>query len=130
MQELFYQNRYKPDSYYPTRATRLHEEAIYRSAESTFSGEHFHGKQSAMQRQLAEEIGIVVEASPSEHEGSGLDMKNKSNRSFTIIQFNERTYQPGGVVAVVEEMEAAQRGQTNSNGARAPRSGGQVGVFP
>ena len=62
-----------------------------------------------MQRQLAEEIGIAVEASPSEHEGSGLAMKNKSNRSFTIIQFNERTYQPGGVVAVVEEMEAAQR---------------------
>jgi hypothetical protein len=36
-------------------------------------------------------------------------MKNNSNRSYTIIQFNEKTYQPGGVVAVVEEMETAQR---------------------
>lgn len=36
-------------------------------------------------------------------------MKNKSNRSYTIIQFNQRTYQSGGVAAVVEGMEAAQR---------------------
>jgi len=36
-------------------------------------------------------------------------MKNKSNCSYTIIQFNEKTYQPGGVLAVVDGIENAQR---------------------
>jgi hypothetical protein len=36
-------------------------------------------------------------------------MKNKSNCSYTIVQFNEKTYQPGGVLAVVDGIEAAQR---------------------
>lgn len=36
-------------------------------------------------------------------------MKNKSNRSFTIIQFNEKTYQSGGVMAVVGGTVDAQR---------------------
>jgi hypothetical protein len=36
-------------------------------------------------------------------------MKSKSARSFTIILFNEKTYMPGGVVAVVEGAEKAQK---------------------
>jgi hypothetical protein len=36
-------------------------------------------------------------------------MKSKSPRSFTIILFNEKTYRPGGVVAVVEGPEDAQK---------------------
>jgi hypothetical protein len=36
-------------------------------------------------------------------------MKNKSESSFAVVRFNERTYQPGGVVAVIRGTEAAQR---------------------
>ena len=33
----------------------------------------------------------------------------KSESSFAIVGFNERTYQSGGVVAVIKGIEAAQR---------------------
>jgi hypothetical protein len=36
-------------------------------------------------------------------------MTNKSESSFVVVRFNERTYQPGGVVAVIKGIEAAQR---------------------
>ena len=36
-------------------------------------------------------------------------MKNDSNHSFAIIRFNEKTYISGGVVAVVQGAESAQR---------------------
>jgi hypothetical protein len=36
-------------------------------------------------------------------------MKNNSDRSFAIIRFNERTYQSGGVMAVVKGTESGQR---------------------
>jgi hypothetical protein len=36
-------------------------------------------------------------------------MKSKSPRSFTIILFNEKTYVPGGVVAVLDGVEKAQK---------------------
>ena len=36
-------------------------------------------------------------------------MTNKSDRSFAIIRFNEKTYMPGGVMAVVKGTESAQR---------------------
>ena len=36
-------------------------------------------------------------------------MRNDSNHSFAIIRFNEKTYMPGGVVAVVQGTESAQR---------------------
>jgi len=36
-------------------------------------------------------------------------MKNDSSRSFAIIRFNEKTYMPGGVVAVVKGAESGQR---------------------
>jgi hypothetical protein len=36
-------------------------------------------------------------------------MTDKSETSFAVVRFNERTYQSGGVVAVIKVMEAAQR---------------------
>jgi len=36
-------------------------------------------------------------------------MTDKSEPSFAVIRFNERTYQSGGVVAVIKGIEAAQR---------------------
>lgn len=36
-------------------------------------------------------------------------MTDKSEPSFAVVRFNERTYQSGGVVAVVKDMESAQR---------------------
>ena len=36
-------------------------------------------------------------------------MKDKSESSFAIVRFNERTYLSGGVVAVIKGIEAAQR---------------------
>ena len=36
-------------------------------------------------------------------------MKNDSDRSFAVILFNERTYRPGGVMAVVKGIESGQR---------------------
>jgi hypothetical protein len=35
-------------------------------------------------------------------------MTDKSESSFAVIQFNERTYQSAGVVAVIRGIEAAQ----------------------
>ena len=40
---------------------------------------------------------------------SGFDMTDKSESSFTVVRFNERTYQSGGVVAVIKGIEATQR---------------------
>ena len=39
----------------------------------------------------------------------GFDMTDKTESSFAIVPFNERTYQPGEVVAVIKGIEAAQR---------------------
>jgi hypothetical protein len=36
-------------------------------------------------------------------------MTDKSKSSFAVVQFNERTYQSGGVVAVIKGIEVAQR---------------------
>ena len=36
-------------------------------------------------------------------------MTGKSEFSFAVVGFNERTYQSGGVVAVIKGIEAAQR---------------------
>jgi len=36
-------------------------------------------------------------------------MTDKSESSFAVVQFNERTYQAGGVAAVIKGIEAAQR---------------------
>jgi len=36
-------------------------------------------------------------------------MTDKSEPSFAVVRFNERTYQSGGVVAVIKGIEAAQR---------------------
>jgi hypothetical protein len=36
-------------------------------------------------------------------------MTDKSKSSFAVVRFNERTYQTGGVVAVVKGIEAAKR---------------------
>jgi hypothetical protein len=35
----------------------------------------------------------------------GFDMTDKSESSFTVVRFNERTYQSGGVVAVIKGIE-------------------------
>lgn len=36
-------------------------------------------------------------------------MTNKSKASFAVIRFNEQTYQPGGVMAVIKGTEAAEK---------------------
>jgi hypothetical protein len=36
-------------------------------------------------------------------------MTNKSDSSFAVVRFNERTYQSGGVVAVIKGIKVAQR---------------------
>lgn len=36
-------------------------------------------------------------------------MTDKSESSFAVIQFNERTYQSGGVLAVIRGVDAAQK---------------------
>jgi len=36
-------------------------------------------------------------------------MTDQSESSFAVVRFNERTYQPGGVVAVVKGIEVARR---------------------
>ena len=36
-------------------------------------------------------------------------MTDKSDSSFVVVRFNERTYQSGGVVAVIKGIEVAQR---------------------
>jgi len=36
-------------------------------------------------------------------------MTDKSKSSFAVVRFNERTYQSGGVVAVIKGFEVAQR---------------------
>lgn len=36
-------------------------------------------------------------------------MTDKSDSSFAVVRFNERTYQSGGVVAVIKGIEVAQR---------------------
>jgi hypothetical protein len=43
------------------------------------------------------------------HDAEKSKMKNDSNHSFAIIRFNEKTYISGGVVAVVQGTESAQR---------------------
>ena len=39
----------------------------------------------------------------------GCDLTDKSESSFAVVRFNERTYQSGGVVAVIKGIEVAQR---------------------
>jgi hypothetical protein len=39
----------------------------------------------------------------------GCGMTAKSESSFAVVRFNERTYQSGGVVAVIKGIELAQR---------------------
>jgi hypothetical protein len=36
-------------------------------------------------------------------------MTDKSDSSFAVVRFNERTYQSGGVVAVIKGIKVAQR---------------------
>jgi hypothetical protein len=43
------------------------------------------------------------------HDAEKPKMKNDSNYSFAVIRFNEKTYLSGGVVAVVQGPESAQR---------------------
>jgi hypothetical protein len=35
-------------------------------------------------------------------------MRDKSDSSFAVVRFNERTYESGGVLAVIKGIEAAQ----------------------
>jgi hypothetical protein len=39
----------------------------------------------------------------------GATLTDKSDSSFAVVGFNERTYQSGGVAAVIKGIEAAQR---------------------
>jgi hypothetical protein len=36
-------------------------------------------------------------------------MTNECESSFAVVRFNERTYQPGGVVAVIKGIKVAER---------------------
>jgi len=36
-------------------------------------------------------------------------MTDESESSFAVVRFNERTYQPGGVVAVIKGIKVAQK---------------------
>jgi hypothetical protein len=40
-------------------------------------------------------------------------MTHKSELSFAVVRFNERTYQSGGVVAIIKGVEAAKRTLAN-----------------
>ena len=42
-------------------------------------------------------------------------MTDKCESSFAVIRFNERTYQSGGIVAVITGIEAAQRTLNDSD---------------
>jgi hypothetical protein len=42
-------------------------------------------------------------------------MTHKSEFSFAVVRFNERTYQSGGVVAIITGVEAAKRTLANFN---------------
>jgi hypothetical protein len=39
-------------------------------------------------------------------------LRDKSKASFAVVRFNEQTYESGGVVAVVQGIEAAQKALT------------------
>jgi hypothetical protein len=43
-------------------------------------------------------------------------MTDESVSSFAVVRFNERTYQPGGVVGVVKGIKSAQRTLDNFDG--------------
>jgi hypothetical protein len=43
-------------------------------------------------------------------------MTGKSVSSFAVVRFNERTYQPGGVVGVVKGIKSAQKTLDNFDG--------------
>jgi hypothetical protein len=45
-------------------------------------------------------------------------MTDKSKSSFAVVGFNERTYQSGGVVAVIRGIESAQKMVNDFNGCR------------
>jgi hypothetical protein len=56
------------------------------------------------------ESDTVLHTLPSEQtRTSGCGMTDKSDSSFAVVRFNGRTYQPGGVVAVVRGIRVAQR---------------------
>jgi hypothetical protein len=40
-------------------------------------------------------------------------MTNKSKASFAVVRFNERTYESGGVMAVIKGIESAQKTLTD-----------------
>jgi len=52
----------------------------------------------------------------SEQQCLGCDMTDKSKRSFAIVRFNKRTYQSGGVMAVIKGVKAAQRALNDFDG--------------
>jgi hypothetical protein len=49
-------------------------------------------------------------------------MTDKSVSSFAVVRFNERTYQPGGVMGVVKGIEFAQRTLDNFAGCQSEES--------
>jgi hypothetical protein len=46
---------------------------------------------------------------PFEPAPLGCHMTDKSTASFAVVRFNERTYQSGGVMAVIKGTESAER---------------------
>jgi hypothetical protein len=99
---------------YPTRATRLHQEAIYQIlAGKYFGGEGFFGQGCSINAVLARggwgAISRRRRTCPPLSPARKSKMTNNSDHAIAIIRFNEKTYVSGGVVAVVKGTESAQR---------------------
>ena len=56
-------------------------------------------------------------------------MTDKSKVPFAVGRFNERTYQSGGVVAIIKGVEAAKKLSLISIGVRARKTEGRVGAI-
>jgi hypothetical protein len=71
--------------------------------------ESAQGKVQLAQAENRNEEANKLTSSSLPTESLGSDMTDKSESSFALVWFNERTYQSGGVVAVIKGTEAAER---------------------
>jgi hypothetical protein len=53
----------------------------------------------------------------------------KSESSFAVVRFNERTYQSGGVVAVIKGIEIAQRTLNDFDWCQTEKAEGPAGAI-
>jgi hypothetical protein len=58
-------------------------------------------------------------------------MRDKSESSFAVVRFNEQTYEPGGVVAVIKGIKVAQKTLDDFDwGLSAENRKGGLALFP